>query len=43
MLMPAGYPGGIFDPAGFAKGDMASLKLKEGEPLQLFKPVPEMP
>lgn len=38
--MSAGYPGGIFDPAGFAKGDMASLKLKEGE---LFKPVPEMP
>jgi hypothetical protein len=24
-----GYPGGIFDPAGFAKGDLASLKLKE--------------
>jgi light-harvesting complex I chlorophyll a/b binding protein 2/light-harvesting complex I chlorophyll a/b binding protein 4 len=24
-----GYPGGIFDPAGFSKGDMASLKLKE--------------
>jgi hypothetical protein len=24
-----GYPGGIFDPAGFAKGDVAALKLKE--------------
>lgn len=24
-----GYPGGIFDPAGFAKGDINSLKLKE--------------
>lgn len=24
-----GYPGGIFDPAGFAKGDVNTLKLKE--------------
>lgn len=24
-----GYPGGIFDPAGFSKGDFATLKLKE--------------
>ena len=24
-----GYPGGIFDPAGFAKGDLATLKVKE--------------
>lgn len=24
-----GYPGGIFDPAGFAKGDLTTLKLKE--------------
>ena len=24
-----GYPGGIFDPLGFAKGDLASLKVKE--------------
>lgn len=24
-----GYPGGIFDPLGYAKGDLASLKLKE--------------
>ena len=24
-----GYPGGIFDPLGYAKGDMATLKVKE--------------
>ena len=24
-----GYPGGIFDPAGFSKGDFATLKVKE--------------
>jgi hypothetical protein len=24
-----GYPGGIFDPLGYSKGDMATLKLKE--------------
>jgi hypothetical protein len=24
-----GYPGGIFDPLGYAKGDVAELKLKE--------------
>jgi hypothetical protein len=24
-----GYPGGIFDPLGYSKGNMASLKLKE--------------
>jgi light-harvesting complex I chlorophyll a/b binding protein 2/light-harvesting complex I chlorophyll a/b binding protein 4 len=24
-----GYPGGIFDPLGYSKGDLESLKLKE--------------
>jgi light-harvesting complex I chlorophyll a/b binding protein 2/light-harvesting complex I chlorophyll a/b binding protein 4 len=24
-----GYPGGIFDPLGYSKGDLATLKLKE--------------
>lgn len=24
-----GYPGGIFDPLGYSKGDLATLKVKE--------------